>query len=218
MFKAIISGLMTSIICANCFGALDTQSLQLLGEAVANGDVHALAELQSDSNQGDAIAQYGLGILYSNGLGIKKDDSAADEWYRKSAEQGNDKAQYSLGFNYIKGLGVSKDVPEGIRWLQMSAQQGNDKAEFFLAASEFTGEYIPQNIPESLKWLKLASEHGNTTAGYLLVMLYSSDGNGVQKDEKEATKWANLTKEQELAKFKKYELEHPQKKSVINPN
>lgn len=39
---------------------------------------------------GDVAAQYNLGLMYSNGKGIKQDDAEAVKWYhRKAAEQGN---------------------------------------------------------------------------------------------------------------------------------
>ena len=38
--------------------------------------------------QGDAEAQYQLGNCYYNGDGVRKDFSAAADWYREAAEQG----------------------------------------------------------------------------------------------------------------------------------
>ena len=40
------------------------------------------------ANQGLAEAQYGLGIMYETGNGVRKDKEEAERWYNKAAEQG----------------------------------------------------------------------------------------------------------------------------------
>jgi hypothetical protein len=37
--------------------------------------------------QGDADAQYSLGILYDNGTGVVQDDTEAAKWFRLAADQ-----------------------------------------------------------------------------------------------------------------------------------
>ena len=41
-----------------------------------------------------------LGVLYTRGQGVKKDEREAAKWYRKAAEQNIAGAQYSLGAMY----------------------------------------------------------------------------------------------------------------------
>lgn len=60
----------------------------------------ALRELKPLAEQGNAVAQYGLGIMYDNGQGVAEDDKEAVKWYRLAAEQGNVFAQYDLGVSY----------------------------------------------------------------------------------------------------------------------
>lgn len=50
------------------------------------------------AKQGDAEAQYRLGVLYDKGVVVKKDKREAVRWYRKAASQGHAKAQDSLEF------------------------------------------------------------------------------------------------------------------------
>ena len=45
------------------------------------------------ADQGKDNAQYNLGLMYYNGLGVKKDVSEALKWIRESAQQGYEKAQ-----------------------------------------------------------------------------------------------------------------------------
>ena len=63
-------------------------------------------ELRVRADQGNATAQYDLGVMYANGLGVPEDDAEAVRWYRLAAEQGNVDAQSALGFIYATGRGV----------------------------------------------------------------------------------------------------------------
>ena len=66
-------------------------------------------DYREDALNGDAWAQYNLGVCYDNGTGVLEDDKQAVYWYTKSAEQGNAKAQSNLGNRYYYGEGVRKD-------------------------------------------------------------------------------------------------------------
>ena len=52
------------------------------------------------AEQGNAIAQFNLGVMYSNGEGIKRDQTEAVKWYRLAAAQGNVSALCNLGVMY----------------------------------------------------------------------------------------------------------------------
>ena len=68
------------------------------------------------AEQGDAQAQYALGVLYTHGRGVPQDYTAAMSWYRKAAEQGDAQAQYNLGVSYRTGRGVAKDDAAAVLW------------------------------------------------------------------------------------------------------
>jgi TPR repeat protein len=61
------------------------------------------------ADQGDAGAQYHLGLLYRNGNGVPQDYAAAVSWFRMAADQGDAAAQYSLGSIYFDGRGAPQD-------------------------------------------------------------------------------------------------------------
>tara|TARA_B100000315_G_scaffold196176_1_gene187254 strand:- start:128 stop:496 length:369 start_codon:yes stop_codon:yes gene_type:complete len=75
-------------------------------EAYVAGDyAAALRELRPLAEQGDAQAQYSLGLMYEKGQGVARDDAQALKWYRKAVEQGHADAQFLLGLVYEKGRG-----------------------------------------------------------------------------------------------------------------
>jgi TPR repeat protein len=49
------------------------------------------------ADQGTALAQLSLGVMYANGKGVPQDFGQSATWYRKAADEGDDKAQSILG-------------------------------------------------------------------------------------------------------------------------
>jgi hypothetical protein len=53
----------------------------------ANHDGHNYQWFVDEANQGNPVAEYGLGHLYEFGLGVAQDKSEALRWYQKAADQ-----------------------------------------------------------------------------------------------------------------------------------
>ena len=87
-----------------------------------------IATLKAKANNGDAEAQYNLGLAYSNGEGVIQSYSQAVYWYRKAAEQGVAEAQFILGAAYYYGGVVEKSKSQALYWLRKACNNQNDKA------------------------------------------------------------------------------------------
>ena len=94
----------------------------------------ALREWTPLAKQGDAPAQYNLGLMYQKGLGVPQDYKTAVKWYRLSADQGYADAQNNLGVMYRDGKGVPQDDKTAVKWYRLSAEQGNSYAQGTLEA------------------------------------------------------------------------------------
>ena len=116
------------------------------------------------ADQGDADAQFNLGMMYANGRGVSRDDVEAVKWYRKAAEQGHARAQYNLGVRYDNGRGVSRDNGEAAKWYRKAAEQGYAAAQFNLGYDYEHGEGVPCSNAEALKWYRKAAEQGHENA------------------------------------------------------
>jgi TPR repeat protein len=84
------------------------------------------AELVERAKQGDAYAQYNLGVAYAFGQGVPEDNKEAVKWYRLAAEQGHASAQYNLGLAYVKGKGVPEDTVIAYAWANLAGANGSD--------------------------------------------------------------------------------------------
>jgi len=80
------------------------------------------------AEQGEAPGQYGLGQMYSQGLGVPQDYKEAVKWYRLSAEQGYAEAQDKFGLMHAKGQGVPQDYVSAHMWWNLAGSNGNESA------------------------------------------------------------------------------------------
>jgi len=158
-----------SIICLTVPAWADFQAGM---DATIRGDyAAALREWRPLAEQGDALAQYNLGMLYRKGRGVPQDDVQARQWYAKAAAQGQAKAQFNLGTLYFNGEGVPKDYQQALRWFRLAADQGEALAQTKIAIMYDEGQGVPRNIVQAYKWCSLAATNGDKSAPLLRDML-----------------------------------------------
>ena len=109
------------------------------------------------AEQGDADAQYALGVLYGDGEDADQDYAQAALWYRKAAEQGDVDAQRLLGGLYRDGDGVSQDYAQATLWLRKATEQGDAKAQWSLGGLYLDSKGVPRDYAEAYFWYGLAA-------------------------------------------------------------
>ena len=80
------------------------------------------------AEQENAVAQFNLGAIYTNGQSVPEDYKTAVKWYRLAAEQGDADAQYNLGYQYYVGQGVIKDKVHAHMWWSIASSNGYEGA------------------------------------------------------------------------------------------
>ena len=108
------------------------------------------------AEQGDAEAQYDLGIMYANGQGAPKDYKKSAKWFCEAAEQGHVEAQAWLGRMYILGKGVTQDDKKAARWSRKAAERGHAGAQALLGEIYASAPILP-DYEEAYFWLSLAA-------------------------------------------------------------
>ena len=109
----------------------------------------ALREWRPLAEQGDARAQFDLGLLYENGDGVPRDYAKAHQWYEKSAAQGGAKAQFYLGMQCAFGEGGPLDLVQAHMWYSLAA--GNGHAAATVYRNDLARQMTPAQIAEAQK-------------------------------------------------------------------
>ena len=135
-----------------------------LAAAQAGDFATALENWRPLAEQGDANAQFNLGLMYATGRGVLQDDAEAVRWYRMAAEQGNAIAQSNLGVMYVNGQGVLQDYAEAVRWYRLAAEQGDARAQANLGLVYADGQGVSQDIVLAHMWFNIASVNVSETA------------------------------------------------------
>jgi uncharacterized protein len=120
----------------------------------------ALREWQPLAEQGNAFAQYNLGLLYDNGQGVPKDYDQARQWYEKAAVQGHAEAQVNLGILYDYGRSIPQDFKKAVYWYRLSAKQGNDLAQRRLGFMYERGDGVAKDYVQAYMWYLLGATGG----------------------------------------------------------
>ena len=113
------------------------------------------------AKEGDCDAQYALGLLYFEGLGVGQSyDKAIDLWTR-SADQGQAQAQISLGIVYSRsslpytsldcrrGCGQGKDPLKAYRWFGIAGEIGSPHE--MQVAQDSLKKIVVEMTPEQIK-------------------------------------------------------------------
>jgi TPR repeat protein len=138
-----------------------------LAAAQAGDFATALREWTPLAAQGNAAAQFNLGVAHYVGLGVPQDFAEAEKWLRLAAEQGHADAQSYLGVMYYVGLGVPQDTTEALIWYRLAAEQGVADAQYFLGLMYKNDRGVPQNDITAYMWTNIAAENGAEKAEYL---------------------------------------------------
>ena len=168
--------------------------------AAARGDyATAIEQWTPLAGRGHARAQYNLGRLHRQGLGLRRDDAQALEWHGKAAAQGHAGALNALGDMYRVGLRLNdrqlrlpRDFGQAARWYRKAVWRGHVGARFGLGLLyEQGGVGLGRNDAEAANWFHQAAQAGHAGALIKLGELHA-EGRGVPRDDVLAHMWFNI--------------------------
>ena len=115
----------------------------------------SLAELRKLADQGDAEAQWQMGVRFHNAEGVPRDDAQAMQWFQRAAEQGHVTAQSALGAYYFAARGVPKDLSKAYFWSVIAMAQGDEisKGRLELLASQMTHAQVYAARQQAEAWI-----------------------------------------------------------------
>ena len=102
-------------------------------KAYQSGDFEiALAEWLPLAEQGNAKAQFNLGLMYQSGKGVKQNDKTAFRWLKLAGKQELVHAQFIVGVMYQLGIGAPISDELAATWYERAAIKGDAKAQYNL--------------------------------------------------------------------------------------
>ena len=113
-----------------------------------------MEELIKQAEQGDAEAQFHLGLAYYQGNGIEESHEKAFEWWMKAAEQEVPGAMRNLGIMYRDGDGVVQDLFNAMYWFGKAYRYGikevkNEMNDIRLWIVKECGNTVPEDTSAS---------------------------------------------------------------------
>lgn len=108
-----------------CFFELKCEEITT-GKGVAQDYAETAKWWRLAAEQGYAPAQFGMAILYQNGIHVNRDGREALRWGLRAAEQGHAMAQLRLGYLYSQGnreLGMDRDFVQAHLWYSLAAER-----------------------------------------------------------------------------------------------
>lgn len=125
--------------------------------------VHA-QDLEAESANGDASAQFLLGMTYLDGTRITKNDKMAEKWLLLAAEQGHQQAQYMLASLYTEGKAFKCDYKKAFYWGKILADKGHRLAQYGISVLYENGLGVEKDPVLARRWLESAVALGSPSA------------------------------------------------------
>jgi TPR repeat protein len=159
-----------------------------LGDRAVEKDYKEAAKwYRKSAEQGCGHAEAMLGLLYSDGDGVKQDHEKAERWYRKAANKGEDLAQFGLGTMYLLGEGVRKDKVTAYAWFKIAALNGSSQGnEVMSKMNEEYGRMTPAEFVKANALVKEMVDKDPNLIGRILRVEILRDlqiANPIEKDK-----------------------------------
>ena len=137
----------------------------------------AVYYLSFEAVQGNPRAQYNLGLMYKNGIGVKKDFNEALGWFILGSNNDHMLSKYALGLMYYKGEGVSKNYSKAMNLFLDASFMGHPASQINVGNMYYFGEGVGKNYPKAHMWWSFAKEKGVDAAFSNLTMIENKMNN-----------------------------------------
>jgi hypothetical protein len=152
----------------------------------------AIEAFEAAAIKGSATAMHSLGLIYAEGVGVKKDREKAFSFYSESAKSLFPPSQNDLANLYMDGYPDSArtfyNYRKAAKLYENAANSGYKYAQFNLGNAYRTGKGKAKDLIKAHSWFEKAAQQGVSEAMYFLGVSYESGAAGV-KDEPTAFYW-----------------------------
>ncbi len=170
---------------------VDNMAQSWFRKLFSHSQKHQLTNTQTEADNGDAEAQFRIGLRFASGEGTVDYEHAA-HWYLKAANQNHASAQFNLAVMFAEGQGVPRDDARAVTLMGKLAYEGHPGAQHRLGLRHRRASF--QGLPaarlecnlEAYKWFRLAAAQGyqgsdTASAGIILGMTREQVTEGNQR-------------------------------------
>lgn len=177
----------------------------------AGNKMDAARALEFAAGQGDALALWKLGTMYSIGDGVPHDDLKAFEYFSKIADDFADEvpgtqhakvvssAFTQLGIymrDGIKGSSVKANAPRAAELFQYAASYyGDPAAQYHLGRLHLEGRGVAKDPRQAARWLNLSAEKGHVESQALLGQMMLAGVAGMPRQAARGLMWLTLARD-----------------------
>ena len=132
MFRNLSAALLLTLLLSPAAMADDAQDQQVesgLAALKSKDFPEAIRILLPLAVEGNAEAQFQIGLMYYKGDGLPKDRCVAIVWLEKAARQAHARAALMTGFTFYFGGGVKKSHELAYRWASFAHKLGHSQAK-----------------------------------------------------------------------------------------
>lgn len=133
---------------ATCFGE----------NALAGKDFAAAYQSFLSRAGKDARAEFHLGVMFRDGLGVLRNPRMAIERFLRAAEGGDTQAMTALGWMFSGDRDTGTNYVEAFRWYEKAALRGDPVAQFHLADMYAHGSGTKADKVAAYAWLSLLED------------------------------------------------------------
>ena len=126
------------------------------------------------AQNGEAAAQTLVGLLFEQGLGVKRDRKQAAFWYKQAAEGGDPAGMFKYALLLMEGRQVERDRKKADEFMRKAADAGNPSAQFNYAQMLVADGAADKGLRAALPYYEKSAEQGIADAQYALSQLYTN--------------------------------------------
>lgn len=137
--------------------------------------LEAINDLEKLAERGSLMSMVYLGGAYEDGIAVLKNESQAENWYRRAMDGGSNLAVYYLGHLYLD----KQDYLKAKEIFSYGDLKGYSPTTYRLAYMYLDGKGIPKDERKAFELFKKASDDGHVFAKRKLAGIYLSGKYGV---------------------------------------
>ena len=155
-----------------------TMAFELYKKAIEKGNTLILKQhTELADKQNNLFSSLLLHELYSQGIGVKRNQDKAHQYLKKAATAGHTDSQSKWALLCLN----EKNPKEAATWFKKAADKGDLSSTYYYGYLLFKGMGITQNKAEGINYLKQASKRGLVAADNMLGAIYY-EGDGTEKN------------------------------------